>query len=226
MAEAHAPDADRAVPNAPAQIPGWRVHLLALLLLLAQSWALARACGLVFALPSGIHDRPDLPLASAHGVAASIRAARRIAIAWMGLGHGIGPGHRDWPEQSRAMAFGGSQKGFRPGLPQYGVQWRENADIVPGMIGLSRTTLAADAMAALLARPAVPNAPSPALHSMPAEAGPAVSRRSRRPVFRVPPQLRRPDHRSTSTTMSAAPDARGRTTASPAGPIVAAASQR
>ena len=40
-----------------------------------------------------------------------------FAIAWMGLGHGIGPGHRDWPEQSRAMAFGGSQKGFRPGLP-------------------------------------------------------------------------------------------------------------
>jgi hypothetical protein len=49
--------------------------------------------------------------------------------------HGIGPGHPEWPELSRAIeAFGGSLAGFRAGAPACGLQWWENPNIVPGMV--------------------------------------------------------------------------------------------
>ena len=94
-------------------------------------WALAT--GRRSALPSWWHDRPDLPLGSAQALAASVRGAFGNAIAWMCRRRGIGPGHQDWPELSRAIvAFGGNVKGFRPGLPACGLQWWENPEIIPG----------------------------------------------------------------------------------------------
>ena len=79
--------------------------------------------------------RPDLPAGSAQAEAASIRGHFGNAIAWMCRRHGIGPGHKDWPELSRAIvAFGGSLKGFRAGAPARGLQWWENPNVVPGMV--------------------------------------------------------------------------------------------
>ena len=49
---------------------------------------------------------------------ASVRGPFGNSIRWRCLRHGIGPGHKDWPELSRAIvAFGGSLEGFRPGAP-------------------------------------------------------------------------------------------------------------
>ena len=124
----------------------------------------------------GYYERPDLPPGSAQALAASIRGAFGNAIAWMCLRRGIGPGHPDWPELSRAIvAFGGSVQGFRPGLPACGLQWWENPDIVPGMIGMPAATPAAAAVASLLSRQAVADTPSPTPQVMPAAAEPAVS---------------------------------------------------
>jgi hypothetical protein len=52
----------------------------------------------------------------------------------MCIRHGIGPGHKDWPELSRAIvAFGGHLKGFRAGAPPRGLHWWENPGVIPGM---------------------------------------------------------------------------------------------
>ena len=89
---------------------------------------------------------------------ATARAAFGNAIAWMCRRRGIAPGHKDWPDLSRAIvafgsalkgslpanvefvdpanvAFGGTLKGFRLGLPARGLQWWENPSIPPGSIG-------------------------------------------------------------------------------------------
>ena len=135
-AQAYAPYADRAGPDAPAQSPEWLVHWLALLIFflleplnavrLLRSGRLAR---------SWWHDRPDLPAGSAQAEAASVRGPFGNSIRWMCLRHGIGPGHKDWPELSRAIvAFGGSLEGFRAGAPPCGLQWWENPGVVPGMV--------------------------------------------------------------------------------------------
>ena len=129
-------------------------------------------------------QRPDLPLGSAQALAASVRGAFGNAIAWMCLRRGIGPGHPDWPELSRAIvAFGGSVKRFRAGLPACGLQWWENPDIIPGMIGEAVATPAATATAVLLSRLDVVDVPPPALIVAAAEVGHAVSTAPVRPVL-------------------------------------------
>ena len=178
LGEACSPDADRAGTSASWRRPEWLVHVLALLALF-----LRRHLPLYRGLPSWWHDRPDLPLGSVQALAASIRGAFGNQIAWTCRRRGIGPGHPDWPELSRAIvAFGGSIKGFRPGLPPCGLQWWENPDIIPGMMGLPAATPAATATALLLARDAVVDTPPPARPAMPAEPEPAVSPAPQRPA--------------------------------------------
>ena len=116
-ADAYSPDADRAGPDASARMPEWLVHLIALFIhfmlkrMLAAQLRRSR-------LPSWWDDRPDLPAGSTQSEAASIRGPFGRSIAWMCRRRGIGPGHPDWPELSRAIvAFGGSMKGVRPGSP-------------------------------------------------------------------------------------------------------------
>jgi hypothetical protein len=107
-------------------------------------------------------NRPDLPAGSAQSEAASVRGNFGTAIRWMCLRHGIGPGHKDWPELSRAIvAFGGSLKGFRAGRPAFGLQWWENPNIVPGMStdcnkAIAPTALLLEQDALAHALPAVP----------------------------------------------------------------------
>ena len=184
LAEAYSPDADRAGQDASGDLPDWLVHILVLLAYLARKWALACGRRGARALPSWYHERPDLPFGSAQALAASIRGAWGNAIAWMCLRRGIGPGHPEWPELSRAIvAFGGSLKGFRPGLPAYGLQWWENPDIVHGMTGMPTPTPAADTLALRLSRLAVPHTPPTAPQVASTEPGPAVSPAPPRPVF-------------------------------------------
>ncbi len=166
-AEAYAPDADRAGTDAPAQLPEWLVHCLALMIFFLLKRLLAGRPRRPIRLTQWFHERLDLPPGSAQEEAATIRGPFGNAIAWMCRRRGIGPGHPDWPELSRAIvAFGGSVKGFRAGLPACGLQWWDNPNVVPGMTGEIVATPAATAMAALLARLAVADAPPPVPHAM------------------------------------------------------------
>jgi hypothetical protein len=180
-ANAHSPDADRAGPDAP--LPEWVVHLLALVIrFILQCSHVGRSHR--SRLPSWWHQRPDLPPGSIQALAASIRGEFGNAIAWMCRRRGIGPGHPDWPELSRAIvAFGGGVKGARPGLPACGLQWWENPDLVPGMSGETATQPATTALAVLLSRQAVANTPPPAPTVEPAAPGPALPPAIRRQVF-------------------------------------------
>jgi hypothetical protein len=178
------PDADRAGPDVASRLPEWLVHLIALVIhsmLRRMLAARARRAG----LPTWWHDRPDLPLASAQSEAASVRGHFGNSIAWMCLRRGIGPGHRDWPELSRAIvAFGGSLKGFRAGAPARGLQWWENPGVIPGMAVEPKAAPAAAALAVLLSRQAAAAAPSPAPTDVPrSEAAPALAPAIRRRVF-------------------------------------------
>ena len=176
--EACHPDEHRAGLNASARVPDWLAHLIALIVRYILERTLA-ARSRRLTLPPWWNYRPDLPAGSVEQLAASIRGAFGNAIAWTCLRRGIGPGHPDWPEISRAIvAFGGSLRSFRPGLPAYGLQWWENPNVIPGMIGDTVPTPAAAAMARLLSRLAVTEAPPPA----PADA-PAVAALARLPSF-------------------------------------------
>ncbi len=180
-AEACSPDADRGSPDASPRLPERLVHCLALIVLFLRShlphYRRAR-------LPSWWHARPDLPPGSVQQLAASIRGEFGNAIAWMCRRRGIGPGHPEWPELSRAIvAFGGSVRGFRAGLPACGLQWWENPNIIPGMSGEAAATPAVTATAVLLSRQEVGDAPPPARIVVPAEGGHAVSPAPPRPVF-------------------------------------------
>ncbi len=171
-AEACAPDADRDGPDASSGVPQCLAHLVARLILLLLRCILAAVPRRAPRVPSWWHDRQDLPPGSAQAEAASVRGSFGNAIAWMCLRHGIGPGHPEWPELSRAIvAFGGSTKGFRAGDPPRGLQWWENPDIFPGMIGMPVKTPAATAVALLLSQQAVADVRPPALNAEPAEAG-------------------------------------------------------
>ena len=144
-ADAYSPDADRAGQDASARPPEWLVHLLALVICFILEHMLAGRSRRSTRLPSWLHDRPDLPLASTQAEAASIRGPFGRSIAWMCRRRGIGPGHPDWPYLSRTIvAFGGSVKGARAGLPASGLLWWENPNVVPGMIGETTATPAAD----------------------------------------------------------------------------------
>ncbi len=98
--------------------PEWLVRLLAQLIFFllqhVQGMRLRR-CRRMY---PWWHDRPDLPAGSSQAETASLRGPFGRSIRWMCLRHGIGQGHPDWPELSRAIvAFGGSLKGFRAGAP-------------------------------------------------------------------------------------------------------------
>ena len=115
--------------------------------------------------------RPDLPLASAQAYFASVRGAFGNSIRWMCLRHGIGPGHKDWPELSRAIvAFGGSLEGFRAGAPPRGLKWWENPGVIPGMGGHDSLREPTAGTVALRKQLAVANGPPPASHEVQADA--------------------------------------------------------
>ncbi len=171
-AEAYAPDADRAGPEGIAHAPEWLVHLLAMLILLMLERLLGGRTRRPPQRQAWWHDRPDLPLASAQAEAASIRGPFGRSIAWMCRRRGIGPGHADWPELSRAIvAFGGSLAGFRAGAPARGLLWWENPNIIPGMIGENAAAPTAAATLLRLARTAVADSPQPVPNAVDADAG-------------------------------------------------------
>jgi hypothetical protein len=163
-AEAYAPDADRDGPDASAHSPEWLVHLLARLILLLLGLLRAGRNRRTARSRAWCQLRPDLVAGSTQHMAAAIRGAFGNSIAWMCLYNGIGPGHRDWPELSRAiLAFGGSLRAFRAGRPAMGLPWWENPYVMPGLPPEARETPAAGALAALLARDAADDdAPAPA----------------------------------------------------------------
>jgi hypothetical protein len=166
-ADAGSPDADRAGADASGQLPEWLVHLLALIIRFLLERRLA-AHVRRSELASWCHDRPDLPAGSIQALAASIRGPFGNAIAWMCRRRGIGPGHADWPELSRAIvAFGGSLRGFRAGAPARGLHWWENPNVIPGMIGEPVAAPAARALGLLLSRQAAVMVASPAPMDVP-----------------------------------------------------------
>jgi hypothetical protein len=166
-AEAYAPDADRDGPHASAHPPEWLVYLLARLIFFLLQHVSGFRRRRYFA-QQACHDRPDLPAGSAQAEAALIRGQFGTAITWMCRRHGVGPGHKDWPELSRAIvAFGGSVAGFRPGLPACGLQWWDNPNIVPGTVpGFG---VPAEPVASLLQSAAVADSPPPTPGAVPAE---------------------------------------------------------
>ena len=220
--QAYAPYADRASPEASAHSAEWLARWLSLLIFFLLEPLNAVRLLRSGRLTSWWHDRPDLPLASAQAEAASVRGAFGNSIRWMCLRHGIGPGHKDWPELSRAIvAFGGNLEGFRAGAPPCGLYWWENPGVVPDMVLHSFGAQAA-ATAALLEQQAVANAAPPAPHAMRAEAAPARLPASWLAASRQHVFARAGPHPSTgppscpgqsNTVMS---DARGRRMASPA----------
>jgi len=170
-AEAYVPDANRADPCAPARSPEWHARWLALLILFLLEPFTAVRLLRSGRLASWWHDRPDLPAGSAQAEAASVRGQFGNSIRWMCLRHGIGPGHPEWPELSRAIvAFGGSLEGFRAGAPPCGMQWWENPGVVPGMVLVPGFSAFAPATTSPLERQAVAHALPPAPNPMHAEA--------------------------------------------------------
>jgi hypothetical protein len=128
------------------------------------------------------HLCPDLDAGSGLHLAAVIRGPFGNAIAWMCLYRGIGPGHRDWPELSRAIqAFGGQFRTYQPGGPAFGLPWWENPRIMPGLPAEPGETPAADGLVALLARDVAADAPAPAPRAA-APRRPALKPASRHPV--------------------------------------------
>src|SRR5579863_2821678 len=89
-------------PDASARTPEWLADAVVRLILLILKALLSRHTRRATAQPAWLHDRPDLPTGSAQAEAASVRGAFGTSIRWMCLRHGIGPGHQDWPELSRA----------------------------------------------------------------------------------------------------------------------------
>ena len=146
LADSFAPGANRPGPDAPEITPAWIAHILVLimyaLLQLHQRrvrayrrrrarWMELRAGW----LQTMAHGRPDLPAGSAQAEAAALRGPFGHAIACMCRRYGIGPGHVDWPELSRAIVtFGGSLKGFCAGDPPTGLLAWENPHFIPGFV--------------------------------------------------------------------------------------------
>ena len=161
-AVAYVRNTDRAGSDARAQSPEWLVRWLALLIFFLLEPLNALRVLRSGRLPSYWQDRQDLPPGSAQAEAASIRGPFGTAIAWMCRRYGIGPGHPDWPELSRAIvAFGGSLEGYNFSAPACGLQWWENPNIVPGMIaGFSAPAAATASLLQQAAANALPPAPS------------------------------------------------------------------
>jgi len=92
-----------------------------------------------------------------------VRGAFGNSIRWMCIRHGIGPGHKDWPEVSRAIvAFGGSLEGFWAGAPPRGLEWWENPGVIPGVVLVPGFGAFAPATASPLEQQAVADAAPPA----------------------------------------------------------------
>jgi len=175
LADAGSPDADRAGTDASTRLPERIVRFLLLAAFLLREYWCAFRQYRTGTLPSWWYYRDDLPSGSVQQLAASIRGEFGNAIAWMCLRRGIGPGHPNWPEiRCAIIAFGGSLKRFRPGLPAYGLQWWENPHVLPDAIGDLPSTPASDALAVLLSRQER-HAPSAAPHA----AGTAMARHAR-----------------------------------------------
>jgi hypothetical protein len=184
---------------------------------------LRRSCRLA---PFWSDRRPDLPAGSAQAEAASIRGPFGRSIAWMCRRHGIGPGHKDWPELSRAIvSFGGSLKGFDAGAPPRGLYWWEHPGVVPGMVPF--VTAPNAPTAALLQRQAVANAPPPARDVTQSQATQVDAVRARLPASWVPASSRQVFARAGPNVPTGPPgcpgrfalsrlNARGRSTAGPA----------
>ena len=225
MAEAHAPDADRAVPNAPAQIPGWLVHLLALLLLLAQA-GLSPVPAVTF-----------LPSRQGSTTGRTCRSPRRrlcridprcqaIAIARMCLRRGFGPGHRDRPEMSRAIvAFRGSAEGSAPAFRSAACNGGKEREIVPGMIGMARAAPPPTRWQRCLRGTMILTNRRQALTVVPAATQPAVAPAPTRPECALD-SVRRPDRLHTRINNSIRSSQRDRAMAGPALLIRAAAMPR
>jgi hypothetical protein len=221
--QAYAPFADRAGPEARARSPEWLLHWLALLIFfLHEPLKAFRLLRSGRAGPAWWHDRPDLPAGSAQAYFASVRGAFGNSIRWMCIRHGIGPGHKDWPELSRAIvAFGGSLEGFWAGAPPRGLLWWENPGVIPGMV-LPGSGAFGPATTSLLAQQAVANAPPPAPNVVR-----AVAAHARLPVSWCAASVRQVFARAGPGASTGPPrypglltsimfDARGRSTAGPA----------
>ncbi len=151
------------VRDARTQSPEWLVHWLAMLIFFLMQPLNALRQLRAGRLTSWWRDRPDLPLASAQAEAAAVRGPFGNSIRWMCIRHGIGPGHPDWPELSRAiLAFGGSLEGFWAGAPPRGLEWWENPGVIPGVVLVPGLGAFAPATTSLLEQQAVANAPPPA----------------------------------------------------------------
>jgi hypothetical protein len=169
-ADARSLDVNRAGPDTRAQPPEWLVHWLTVLILCFTEPLNAVRLLRSGRLPSWRWQvRPELPAGSAQAYFASVRGAFGNSIRWLCLRHGIGPGHKDWPELSRAIvAFGGSLDGFRAGAPPCGLLWWENPGVIPGGHVTGFAAPASDA--ALLLQQAAANALPPVSNVMQAEA--------------------------------------------------------
>jgi hypothetical protein len=214
-AEAYIPDANRAGPEG---LVRWLALLICVLLEPWNAVRLFRNSRPKYWWPD---RRPDLPAGSTQAEAAAVRGAFGNAIAWMCRRRGIGPGHPDWPELSRAIvAFGGSHKGLDFGAPAWGLQWWENPNVVPGMVtgfGLP---------SAVTASPVQPQAVAGALSPAPS-AIQAETARARVPAAWSPASWRQDFARAGPGPSTGPPgcpglptfimsDARGRSMASPA----------
>jgi len=219
-AEAYFPDADRDVAG---QLPEWVVRCIAMLILFFLEHVLAMRLRRSRGLQAWWHDRPDLPAGSAQAEAAAVRGSFGNSIAWMCLRHGIGPGHRDWPELSRAIvAFGGSLDGFWAGAPPRGLEWWENPGVIPGVVLVPGFGAFAPATTSLVAQQAAANAPAPA-----AKVAQAVAAHARLPASWFAAPVRQVFARAGPGPSTGPPrgpglptpimfDARGRSMASPA----------
>jgi hypothetical protein len=181
LAESFARDANRDDLDAPEITPAWIAHILVLIMyallqlhhrrVLAYRRRRARWMELRAGwLQTMAHGRPDLPAGSAQAEAAALRGPFGHAIACLCRRYGIGPGHVDWPELSRAIVtFGGSLKGFRPGNPPSGPLAWESPVFLPGSVPYFGTQPLTP-IAALLQREADANARPLALDVLQAEA--------------------------------------------------------
>jgi hypothetical protein len=222
--QAFAPYADRSGPEARAQSPEWLVHWLALLIFfLHQPSKAFRLLRSGRAGPAWWHDRPDLPAGSAQAYFASVRGPFGNSIRWRCIRHGIGPGHKDWPELSRAIvAFGGSLDGFWAGAPPRGLAWWENPGVIPAVVLVPGFGAPVAATALLLEQQEAANPPPPA-----PDAGQAEAAHARLPVSWLATSVRQVFARAGPGPSTGPPrcpglptaimsDARGRSMVSPA----------
>src|SRR5580658_8059247 len=134
--QAYAPDGNRAsqkgIPRSAESLLHWIAFLMFFLHRPLKAFRLVCSGR---AGPARRHARPDLPAGSAQAYFASVRGAFGTSIRWMCIRHGIGPGHKDWPEVSLAIvAYGGSLDGLRAGALPKGLEWWENPGLIPGVV--------------------------------------------------------------------------------------------